>query len=94
MSLAVHLVVEPVSEVLFTVDPDVGTLALNFIHLELSLIDRAISEGQFSLRILLAFGVLAFVDGSVGPGLPSMTMLLIITPISHILRSICMRVRA
>ena len=69
MSLAVHLVIEPVAVVLFPVNPDVGTLALNFIHLELSLIDRAIGEGQFSLPILLAFAVFALVDGSIRPGL-------------------------
>ena len=67
MSVAVHLIVEPVPSVLLRIAPDVDSFALDFVHVEFTLIDRAIGKCELTLAVLLSFAVLAFIDSTVGP---------------------------
>ena len=44
MPVAVHFVVKPLALIFLLIAPDVNTLALDLIHLELTLIDRAVGK--------------------------------------------------
>ena len=80
MTIAVHFIVEPGAGVCLLIGPDVYTFSLDFVHLEVTLVDGAICEGQLSSAILFALEVLAFVYSVVRPGFQSVSVLLIITP--------------
>ena len=92
VTVSVHLIVEPLTLILLLVAPNVGALALDLVHLELSIVDRAISEGQLPLTILLALIVLALVHCTVWPRLQAEAVLFIIAPGAHILGSVRMRI--
>jgi len=92
--MPVHLVVEPFSCILFAVAPYVGTSSTNFIHLEVTIVNGAISEGKLSFSIFLSFAVLAFVNGTIGPCFNAETVLFVISPIALVSRPVCMSVGA
>lgn len=48
VTLPVHFVVDPLTIVLLAVDPQVSAATLDLIHVELSIVNAAISEGQFA----------------------------------------------
>ena len=92
MSIAVHFVLHPLTHVFFRVVPHVSPMALNFVHLKLPLIDRPVSEREFSESILLSHLVQAVVDCSIGPSFKASPVLLVIKPFSDVFRAICMPV--
>lgn len=94
MTIPVHLVVQPVPFVLFVVRPNVDTLALDFIHVEFSLIHRSVSKCKFSCSVLFPFRILALVDRTIWPGFKAKSMLFIVLPLSDILCAIRVRIGA
>ena len=80
VTVSVHLIVEPLTLILFLVAPNVGALALDLVHLELTIVDRAIGKGQLPLPILLALIVLALVHCTVWPRFQAEAVLLVVAP--------------
>lgn len=82
MSLTVHFVIEPVSLIFLAIAPDVSPSSADLIHLELSVVDRSISESKLSLAVFLSFVVLTLVNGVVGPSLNTEAVLFVVTPVA------------
>lgn len=94
MPLTVHFVIQPIAGVLLLVAPDVNSGALDFVHLEFSLVDGSISKGELALAVLLAFEVCAFVHCTIWPGLEAKSVLLVVSPLTDIFGSICVSIGA
>ena len=87
-----HLVIQPIACVLLLVAPDIDSVALNLVHLELSLVDRSIRKGQLTLSVLLTLEVCSFIYSTVWPGLEAEAMLLVISPATYIFCSVRVRI--
>ena len=94
MSVPVHFIVQPLAIILLIVAPEVDSLALNLIHLELSRVNRTIGKSELSMAVLLAFEVFALVYGTIRPRFQSETVLLVILPAAHVFGSISVSVRS
>lgn len=80
MTVSMHLIVEPVALILLLVAPNVGSFALDFVHLELSVVDGSVSKGQLALAILLALVIFSLVDSAIRPRLKAESVLFVIAP--------------
>ena len=94
MPVPVHFIVQPLAIILLIVAPEIDSLALNLIHLELSRVYRSIGKSELSMAILLAFEVLTLVNGAIRPRLQSESVLLVILPAAHVLGTISVSVRS
>ena len=94
MPVPVHFIVQPLTIVLLIVAPEVDSLALNLVHLELSRVNRTIGKSELSIAIFLTFEVLALVYSTIRPRLQSETVLLVILPAAHVLGTISVSVRS
>ena len=87
-----HFVVKPLTLVLLAVGPDISAASTNFVHFEITVVNRSICEGKLSFAVLFALKVLAFVNGTVRPSFDTKAMLLVVSPISLIASPVCVSV--
>ena len=93
-ALPVHHVVFPLAFVLATIVPLVGALALHSIVDEGALELAPILPLKAPPPVLLPLRVLAFVDGAVRPVLLTLPMMLIVDPITLVIRTVVMEIGA
>mmetsp|Transcript_15961 Transcript_15961/g.20172 ORF Transcript_15961/g.20172 Transcript_15961/m.20172 type:complete len:241 (+) Transcript_15961:420-1142(+) len=79
-----HPVVEPGPDELAAVGPDVCTLPRHLVVDELTIVGRPILPDELANAVLLSLVIAAFVCGAVGPPLLTVTVVLIVLPLTNV----------
>jgi hypothetical protein len=94
VSMAVHLVIYPISVEVLPVGPSVLATSLDFVHTKFTFIHWSIRESQLAKTVLLSFEVIALVEGIIGPSLSSKSILFVVFPSSYVTSTVGMNVSA
>mmetsp|Transcript_19479 Transcript_19479/g.42610 ORF Transcript_19479/g.42610 Transcript_19479/m.42610 type:complete len:213 (-) Transcript_19479:146-784(-) len=94
LALAVHLVLHPLPMVLPAINPAVYAMTVLPLVLELTFVGRPVGEVKMALLALAAVQVASREAIATWPSFTSLTMLLIIQPLSFVLRSTCAAVNS
>ena len=88
VALSMSCIVEELASVLHSVDLREYAVALHPVIVEIALVHRTIGELEFSSSMSTAFAVLTFITGPIRPFVVTMSILLVVLPVSLVLHPI------
>ena len=92
LSLAMHLVIQPLSLVLPTITPNIHTKTVDFVVLPVPYEITAVFPRILTLTIFLPLGIVTLISTAIDPCLGPFAMLIIFEPLSFIFGPVVMLV--
>ena len=83
-----HFIILPISYIYLSIGPFKCSSAMNYIGMEMALVNRSISKNEFAKSVFLALVILALICSSIKHGFWAKAMLLVLNPIASVSRAI------